>query len=75
MPAILITGEVNKDVVVALIPGILAPPPVDLGFIPNQVVFGAAFPRLSSPGSQAWFLGECPDLGRPHRGFVANRAV
>eukprot|EP00972_Heterocapsa_arctica_P087698 12932941-Heterocapsa_arctica.AAC.1 len=67
MPAILITGEINEDVVVALIPGLLVRPPVDLGFIPNQVVFGAALPRLSSPGSQACFFGECPDLGRPHR--------
>eukprot|EP00972_Heterocapsa_arctica_P047706 7037632-Heterocapsa_arctica.AAC.1 len=70
-----VAGEVEQDVVVALLPGFLVAPPDDLGIIPSEVVFGATLARLGPSGSQTGFPGKSTDGSRSYRRQLAHGAL
>eukprot|EP00972_Heterocapsa_arctica_P028502 4193028-Heterocapsa_arctica.AAC.1 len=72
MSALMIAGEIHKDIVVPIFPGFLIPPLDNLGFVPNLVVVRATLPRLSPPGSQTRLLCKCPDGRSPNRRHIAQ---
>eukprot|EP00972_Heterocapsa_arctica_P022694 3339363-Heterocapsa_arctica.AAC.1 len=75
MYAILVVGVVHIDVVVAWFPGSLICPFLNLLFVPDVMLFRAAFARLGTPHSQARFSGHGPDVRYSDSSFLAHCAI